>query len=164
MTDITTKERPSIGSLIRTALAELGDADPSGAVDIVVSRIDPFYYDQYLRDLIGSELNNIIGEQRRRNTPAIRKGVSTKQSLIRDEYWPRFLQQRIALPGGHKFLSEATAEDLRFLADVRRTQAIELSARADQFETLAGLMEKADVKHLEQLDPKAGTRVIAEAA
>lgn len=157
-------EKAALGALIREALCATPEAEPDNVVGAVLAAIDPGYYEHYLRQAIVSRISSEIGHLRAVATPEIRRGVSTKQSLIRDEYWPKFLQQRIYLPSGYKFLAEATAEDLRTIATQRRIQAQELMGRAEEFDTLADLMEKANVRYLEQLDAKAGAATLRRAA
>lgn len=157
--DLVTHE--SIGALIRsTAESMPGEFDAATLADMVIERIAPELYVTYLRSLISARVSAEVGGGRRGVTPA-RKVMSTKQSLIRDEYWPRFLNQHIALPSGYKRLAEATVDDLMFLAEQRRAQANELMMRADQFEALATLMRKQRVKILEQIDSTAGEKLLA---
>jgi len=164
MPDIQVATKPSIGSIIRTIIDGSGPLEASEVADAVLASIDPDDYGTYLRELIVSRVSTETGRLRDAVTPPIRKGVSTKQSLIRNEYWPQFLRQKIALPGGYKTLAEATSADLRFIADMRKTQANDLLNKADQFNTLADLMDKAKVTYLEGLDRKAGQSVLEQAA
>lgn len=159
---------PSLDMLIRESVEMIRSTGHEYTVDEVAAdvllRIDRSHFDRYITEAVRFRLSSVVGSMRNAVTPGIRQGVSTKQSLIRDEYWPEFLRQQVALPGGYKSLAEATAEDLRFLADVRRTQANELLTRASQFSTLADLMDAAHVRVLEQLDPQVGEREIRRAA
>lgn len=158
------QEPASLDSLIRRALEESANSDPYAAVDAVVNSMPADLRDHYLRQAVRARIQPVLSLMRTHATPTIRKGVSTKQSLIRDEYWPRFLRQRIFLPDGHKFLAEATSDDLRAVAAQREAQAQELLFRSEQFTALAELMDQAQVKHLEQLDQSAGMRVMERAA
>jgi hypothetical protein len=157
---------PSIDSLIAEALQESQVADPREVVDQVVAGISGDMRAFYLRQMILGRLSTVVGDLRAANMPrpVRRGGVSTKQSLIRDQYWPAFLRQRIALPEGYKFLADATAADLRVVAAQREAQARDLQVKAAQFSSLADLMDKARVKRLEQLDPRAGRQVMERAA
>lgn len=151
----------TVGSLIRDAIDSLPEGFSAGDVaDFVMGRLSPDDYEQALRALIVRVVAAEASNMRRSQTPAA-KSFSTKRALIRDQYWPAFLNQHVSLPSGYKRLAEATAEDLLFLAQVRRTQATELVARAEQFERLAEMMTTARVRFLEQLDPKAGEHAIA---
>jgi hypothetical protein len=154
----------SLGSIIRATFESNSSTDIEVLTDAVFAAIDPADYGFYLRSAIGARLSSEMGSARAKATPNIRKGVSTKQSIIRDEYWPRFLQQRIFVGGRAIILADASPADLRSVADSRRNQAAELSFRAEQFETLAGLMEKSRVSRLEDLDPAAASTVLGRAA
>lgn len=154
----------ALDDLIRAALEASNDADPYSVVDRVVEDIPAPLRVQYLREAVRSRVPSVLARARASVTPEIRKGVSTKQSLIRDSYWPRFLQQRIFLPDGYKFLAEATAADLRIASAQREAQAQELLFRAEQFSALADLMEESGVQFLEQLDSTAGSKVLERAA
>lgn len=156
-----TTERQSVGSIIREVLDTMPEGFEASDVAVaVVDRMEPDDYRAYLVDLVVMRVSAEVGYMRGKVTPA-RKNLSTKQSLIRDQYWPAFLNQRISLPSGYKRLAEATADDLSFLAELRRTQASELMMRAEQFEALASLMRKNRVKYLEQLDPAVGEKTLA---
>lgn len=154
----------ALDDLIRMALEASNDPDPYSVVDQIVDDIPSPMRAHYLREAVRSRVPSVLARTRTGTTPAIRKGVSTKQSLIRDDYWPRFLQQRIFLPDGYKFLAEATVADLRVVAAQREAQAQELLFRAEQFGALADLMEKSGVQFLEQLDSSAGSKVLERAA
>lgn len=153
-----------LSGIIRRVLRSSTTADAGSHVDRIMDEIDPADYGRLLREAIRDRLSSEISRLRVETTPAVRAGVSTKQSLIRDQYWPNFLKQRVFLSSGYKFLAEATADDLREAAANRRAQASELQFRADQFETLASLMEKARVKVLEQLDQSVARKVLERAA
>ncbi len=164
MNDEAPERLPRLDSLIAAALAESDQPDPHTVIDSVMVAIGA-NVEHYMRQAIASRIASVVGSARDAATPVpVRKGVSTKQSLIRDEYWPRFLRQRIFLADGYKFLAEATSDDLRAAAAHRQAQAQELMVKADQFASLADLMDRAKVKHLEQLDPSAGQRVLERAA
>lgn len=163
-TNTTHPQKPTIGALFRDALNASPTADMAEIIDTIIDAIDDADCYYYLRQLLAARYSSEVSILRGRNTPNIRPGVSTKQSLIRDEYWPRFLQQRIATPAGSKLLAEATVEDLRFLANMRRAQANDLNTRANEFSTLADLMEKAKVQYLEQLDSSTASKVLRSAA
>ena len=151
----------TIGSLIRTVTETLeGEFDATTVAEKVLEQISPDRYADYLLSLIASRVSSEVGQARRSVTPA-RKSLSTKQALIRDQYWPAFLNQHIALPSGYKRLAEATVEDLVFLAEHRRAQASELVMRAEQFEALASLMQKQGAKFLEELDSNTGEKLLA---
>lgn len=154
----------SLDDLIRAALDSSDNPDPYSVVDQIVDGIPSSMRTYYLRQAVRSRVPSVLARVRTGATPEIRKGVSTKQSLIRDDYWPRFLQQRIFLPDGYKFLAEATAADLRVVSAQREAQAQELLFRAEQFGTLADLMEKSGVQFLEQLDSSVGSKVLGRAA
>lgn len=158
---VTEDPRISVGSRIREAIESMpADFSAGDVADAVLSQLDPSEYVASLRELLVRVVASEASTLRTRNTPH-QRSFSTKRSLIRDEYWPAFLGQRVALPSGYKRLAEATADDLLFLAQVRRTQANELLVRADQFERLADMMTRARVKFLEQLDAKAGEDALA---
>lgn len=165
--DTKTTSRPTLDTLIRTVVANTAPEDDINADDICNAVLDQISDDLarlYLRDAIRARLSSVVGTARGNVTPNIRKGVSTKQSLIREQHWPAFLQQRVSLPSGYKQLAQCTVEDLRVVADVRRTQATELLTRANQFTVLADLMEQSGAHYLEQLSPDLGGKALAEAA
>lgn len=147
------QSRTPIEHLIADALTTSPSPEPGDVVEHVIGQIDPTLYIDYLRDLIRSRLSTVVSRQRNREMPkGVRRGLSTKQSLIRDEWWPRFLAQRIVVAdGSHKFLRDATVGDLRFLAAKRTRQAEELSQRSAEFTRLANLMEAEGVKTLGDL-------------
>lgn len=154
-------EHESIGSIIRAVIEET--PEQFQAEDIatkVLERLEPHTYAVYLHDLISVRVASEVGYLRDRSTPA-RKNMSTKQQLIRDEYWPKFLAQKIALPSGYKSMADATRDDLIFIAQMRRSQANDLLGKASQFEALAELMKKTGAKTLGRLDPQIGEKTIA---
>lgn len=155
---------PALSQLIREALDASTSADPADVVDALIGSIPEAQHTHYLREALTERVGSAAARMRTDATPAIRKGLSTKQSLIRDEYWPRFLRQRLFLPSGYKFLAEATADDLREAAAARQAQAQEILFRAEQFDSLASLMDNYGVKYLEELDPSVGTKVLERAA
>ena len=150
----------SIGSIIRDVIEEVGPAEAGEIADAVLARIDEADYARYLKDLIAGRVASEAGHLRAKTTPA-RKSMSTEQQLIRDVYWPKFLNQVISLPNGYKKLADATVDDLVFVAQMRRSQANDLLSKADQFEALAALMRKTGAKTLGRLDPEIGERTIA---
>lgn len=154
-------EHESIGSIIRTVIEETPEEFQADDIaSKVVEKLDQSMYAVYLHDLISIRVAAEVGYLRDRATPA-RKNMSTKQQLIRDEYWPKFLAQKIALPSGYKALGDATADDLIFIAQMRRSQANDLLGKASQFEALAKLMKTTGAKTLGRLDPQIGERAIA---
>lgn len=154
-------EHESIGSIIRTAIEETPDDFDAGTIAAtVINRIPKRLYVTYLKELIVGRIASEVGYLRNQTTPA-RKNMSTKQKLIRDEYWPKFLAQKIALPSGYKSMSDATRDDLIFIAQMRRAQANDLLGKASQFEALAELMKKTGAKTLGRLDPQIGEKTIA---
>lgn len=151
----------SIGAIIRSVIDETsGEFTAEDIATGVMARVEPEKYAVYLHELIVSRVASEAGYLRGRVTPP-RKGLSTKQKLIRDDYWPKFLAQKIALPSGYKALADATADDLIFVAQMRRSQANELLGKAAQFEKLAELMRTTGAKTLAGLDPKVGEKTIA---
>ena len=159
----TQNTRPSIGSMIRSTVAELtaGFGAPEAA-DAVMAQIAEADLAHYLRECLVSRISSEVSRGRGSSAPE-RKSLSTKQSLIRDQYWPSFLDQMIALPSGYKRLGDASADDLLFIANMRRSQASDLMAKADQFESLAHLMESAGVERLQELDSTAGELLLTAA-
>lgn len=154
-------EHESIGSIIRAVIEEQeSDFLPDEIASLVLDRLNSDLYAVYLQELIAGRVASEVGYLRSRATPA-RKNMSTKQKLIRDEYWPKFLAQKIALPSGYKSMSDATHEDLIFIAQMRRSQANDLLGKAAQFEALAELMRKTGAKTLGRLDPEIGEKTIA---
>lgn len=151
----------SIGSLIRAVVDDTqGSFTAEEIAQRVVERIDPERYEFYLHSLVVHRVSSEVGALRDKVSP-VRRGKSTKQMLIRDEYWPKFLAQKIALPSGYKPLSDATADDLIFVAQMRRSQANDLLGKAAQFEKLAELMRVTGAKTLARLDPQAGEKLLA---
>ncbi|WP_447948259.1 hypothetical protein [Microbacterium maritypicum] len=154
-------EHESIGSIIRTVIEEQeSEFLPEEVASLVLDRIAPDMYPVYLSELITGRVASEVGYLRARVTPA-RKNMSTKQKLIRDEYWPKFLAQKIALPSGYKAMADATRDDLLFIAQMRRSQANDLLGKASQFEALAELMQRTGAKTLGRLDPEVGEKTIA---
>jgi hypothetical protein len=113
-------DRISIGAIIRGVIAESENVEPREIAETVVSRIAEPDMRGYFLDLIAQRVSSEAGYLRAQSTPA-RKSLSTKQALIRDEYWPSFLNQVISLPHGYKKLADATVDDLNFIAQMRRT-------------------------------------------
>ena len=158
---VATEPTPSIGSLIQAAVeGSHGEFQAGDIADSVLDAIDPSDYRTYLRYLIVSRVSSETGKMRDRVSPA-RGSLSTKQSLIRDSYWPAFLNQMIALPTGYKRLADASPDDLMFLANMRRSQAKDLMAKAEQFEALAHLMNSSGVGRLGDLDSTKAERLLA---
>ena len=154
--------RRSASALIQEALST--GADREAVVDAVIEAITPDGYEAALRELIGARLSSEMGRVRSGVTPPIRLGM-TKRELIRTDYWPEFLRTPFAdADGVLRPLAEASADDLRHLAEVRRVQSAELLVRADQFDVLADLMVRSRVKRLADLDRSAGAGVIERAA
>lgn len=154
-------ENESIGAIIRSVIEQMpGEFQAEDIATKVVGILDPSMYAVYLHDLISIRVAGEVGYLRSKSTPA-RKSMSTKQKLIRDDYWPRFLAQKIALPTGYKALADATKDDLIFLAQMRRSQANDLLGKASQFEALAELMDRTGAKTLGRLDPAIGERAVA---
>jgi len=152
-----------IAAIIRGELERSQEPNPVDAIDAVIAAIDPDDYAHYLRELLTARMASESGYLRSRTMRSVRKGVSTKQSLIRDEWWPQFLRQRVSLPGGAKFMADVTVVDLRFLAGVRRGQADDLVFRAEQFESLADLMVRAKAVTLAGLDTRSASKVLVGA-
>lgn len=150
---------PSIGTLIREAVVSLGVTDARTVASQVAARIAPEHRDHYLVELLVSRVSSEVSTGRTKVTPP-REVMSTKQHLIRTQYWPRFLAQSVTTADGYKRLGDCTAEDLLFLADVRAKQANELMMRSDQFRQLAGLVKKHRVRVLRELDPSSGEAVL----
>ena len=154
-------EHESIGSIIRNVIKENPFATHADVLaNEAMKVIHPDMYAVYLHELIAGRVSSEMGYLRNQATPA-RKNMSTKQQLIRDEYWPKFLAQKIALPSGYKAMGDATADDLIFIAQMRRSQANDLLGKASQFEALAKLMKTTGAKTLGRLDPQIGERAIA---
>ncbi|MFJ4173342.1 hypothetical protein [Microbacterium sp. NPDC089696] len=154
-------EQDSIGSIIRAVIEETPAEFQSDDIAAkVIERIPADMYATYLHELISSRVASEAGYLRSKVTPSA-KNLSTKQRLIRDEYWPRFLAQKIALPTGYKALADATTDDLIFIARIRRSQANDLLGKAQQFEALAELMRKSGARTLGRLDPHIGEKAIA---
>ncbi len=152
--------RPTIDSLIEQTLAVTEADQPADIAEEVIRRIKSTDFRIYLKQLISGRIPSVAGRVREKANP-IRAGRSTKQQLIRDQYWPQFLQTMVALPSGYKRMAELTADDLDTLAAFRRSQANELAAKAKQFEQLAWLMREARVKVLEQLPSDQGEKALA---
>lgn len=151
----------TIGSIIRAVVAETtGEYQAQDIVARVMERITPDQYRTYIEELLVSRVSSETAKMRNMVAPA-RKNLSTKQRLIRDEYWPTFLAQKIALPSGYKALADATYDDLIFVAQMRRSQANDLLGKAQQFESLAELMRTTGAKTLGRLDPEIGERTLA---
>ena len=151
--------RPSIDAVIEQVLSVTKREEPGGIADEVVRQIAVTDYKIYLKQLILHRLSSVAGRAREKANP-VRPGVSTKQQLIREQYWPKFLMTKIATPTGYKTMAELTADDLETLAAFRRAQAGELVAKADQFDQLASMMRAADVKVLEQLPREQGEKAL----
>lgn len=146
-------EHASVGSIIRSVIEDTpAEFQAEEIASKVIDRIPAEMYGTYLLELVAGRVASEAGYLRGKVTP-LNKNMSTKQRLIRDEYWPRFLSQKISLPTGYKALSDATTEDLIFLAQTRRSQANDLLGKAQQFEKLAELMKGAGAEKLGQLDP-----------
>lgn len=159
----TQNTRPSIGSVIREAADSLsGEVTAADIADAVMARVKRSDHAHFLRELLISRVASEVGKARSAVMP-LRRSVSTKQSLIRDRYWPEFLAQMIALPSGYKRLAEATADDLVVVAELRRSQANDLVVRAQQFEALAGLMRSQGAATLQDLDSEQGELLLAAA-
>lgn len=151
----------TIGSIIRTVVSEAtGEYQAQDIVARVLERITPDQYLTYIEELLLSRVSSETARMRNTTSPA-RSSLSTKQRLIRDEYWPKFLEQKIALPSGYKALADATYDDLIFVAQMRRSQANDLLGKAQQFESLAELMRSTGAKTLGRLDPEVGKRTLA---
>ena len=165
MSDATIVERRSLSLVIRDALEACESPDPNSVVDAVIALIPAKDYPAYLREAILARVSSEVSVLRSRNVPApVRSGLSTKQALIRDEYWPAFLRQRVLVAGVWMFLSDATADDLRLVAEQREVQARELMVRAEQFRSLAELMRRSHVRTLADLDPVKGSELMRGAA
>lgn len=152
-----TLTRPGIDAVIGQVLKTTTHDKPADIADEVVRQISPTDYRVYLKQLIIGRLPSVAGSPRRK-TPAA--GVSTKQKLIREQYWPQFLASKVATPSGYKTMAELTAEDLRGLAQFRRAQGQALFAEGDRYERLAAAVEAAGVKVLEQLPQDAGQKAL----
>lgn len=154
----------TLDGLIRSVITSTESTDTAEIVEQVVEAIDPSDYPALVRQAVQARLSSNMGYLRAMNAPPIRRGVSTKQSLIRDEYWPAFLAQKITLPGGVKAMADATVDDLRYLAGFRRQQAQGLLTEGDQFDTLADLMVRSRVKKLADLGASQASKVLGRAA
>ena len=153
--------RKALGLVIREAACAVADGATTREIaEAALASISRADYTAYLLDAIESRVASEVGHGRTQVTPA-RSSLSTKQALIRDQYWPRFLNQMIALPSGYKRLGSATVDDLTFLAQMRRSQANDLRAKAEQFEALAALMQKHGATFLEELDSSTGEGALA---
>lgn len=157
-------ERVSIGALIRQALGASPDADPTAVVESVIDSIDPADYRIYLDDLIRARLSTEVNRLRADVQPRV-TAKSTKRELLRSEWWPAWLSQRIVTAdGSYLFLRDASPDHLRFAAATRREQAAGLVANAVQFEHLADAMERAHVVVLRDLSPADAAPVLERAA
>lgn len=141
---------PSLRALIRSALQDSIDADPKSVAATVVAGIPDDMVRTYLTTAVTAMIPSIQGQL---STPVPRPNRSAKVAGIRDEWWPKFLQQRVLTADGWKFLRDVSAEDLRFVAAHKREQAQELLARAAEFDYLADRMEQQGVDRLADLDP-----------
>lgn len=157
-------EKPSIGAIIRTALSASDTRDAAELVGMVVDQISPADYRFYLESLIASRLSSEVNYLRDQVQPRV-SARSTKRDLLRSEWWPQWLSQRIVTAdGSYKFLREATADDLRFAAQTRRSQAAELLSNAEQFEFLAAAMDRARAVTLGDLSSADAAPVLGRAA
>lgn len=157
-------ERKSLDALIRDALTDSRAADPYAVVDAVLDAIPARLRAEYLREAIVARVPSVVARVRTNSTPAITPGRSVKQSLIRDEWWPSFLQQRVQVGDGWKFLADCTAGDLRMVAEMRRVKAQELLFRAEQFDLLADRMDAQGVAVLAELSEASASEVVERAA
>lgn len=152
--------RKSIDALIEQVLKTTEHDVPGDIADDVVRLIKTTDYKVYLKQLVLHRVSSVAGRMREKVNP-VKAGVSTKQRLIREKYWPQFLATKVALPAGYKTMGELTADDLDWLAGFRRTQANELIGKAVQFERLALMMREKRVAVLEQLPHADGEQVLA---
>lgn len=151
----------NIGTIIRSCISNAPDTFTADDIATsVVEQIAPDDFRVHLHSLVVARVASEVGRVRERVEP-IRKFRSTKQSLIRDEYWPKFLAQRIVTPSGYKRLADASAEDLMFVAQMRHKQADVLRTTARQFEALAQFMRETGAPTLGHLDSESGERLIA---
>lgn len=157
-------EKPSIGSIIRTALSASDTREAAEIVGMVIDQINPADYRFYLEALVASRLSTEVNRLREQVQPRV-SVRSTKRELLRAEWWPQWLSQRITTAdGSYKFLREATADDLRFAAHTRRSQAAELLTNAEQFEFLAAAMDRARAVTLGDLSSADAAPVLGRAA
>ena len=149
MTTTESISAPSIYSLVRSALRESISPDPKIVAATVVAGIPDDMVRTYLTTAVMAMIPSIQGQL---STPVPRPNRSAKVAGIRDEWWPKFLQQRVLTADGWKFLRDVSVEDLRFVAAHKREQAQELLARAAVFDYLADRMEQQGVDRLADLD------------
>lgn len=152
-----------IDFIIRETAAVYPDAERDALLQHIVDAIPADDYEHHLKALLNNRVSSALAGKGPEKA-VVRPGVSTKQSLIRDDYWPRFLAQMVTLPSGIKRMADVTSEDLRFMADLRRTQANDLLNRAEQFVALAHIMDEEGTRVLGQLNQSAADRVLAGAA
>lgn len=152
--------KPSIDSIIEQVLTVTTKEEPGRIADEVVRQLKPADYRLYLKQLIASRISSVAGRAREKANP-VKPGLSTKQRMIREQYWPQFLATKVGLPGGYKLMGELNAADLDWLASMRRAQANDLLGKASQFEKLAAMMRESGVAALEQLPQAKGEQALA---
>lgn len=152
--------KPSIDSIIEQVLTTTSHDKPERIADQVVRQLSPTDYKTYLKQLITSRLASVAGRVREKANP-VKQGLSTKQRMIREQYWPQFLATKVALPVGYKTMGELGADDLDWLASMRRAQANDLIGKATQFEKLASMMRESGTAVLEQLPQAKGEQALA---
>lgn len=170
MTDILT--RLSLGQRFREFVEAYGSPERGEEfVGAFVESLPEAEYEFYLKQAMkrltpvldndirrhaASKVNGVLGEPAKATFPLTRAKQrhipSTKQRLLREQYWPTFLCTSIPTEAGYKALGFATAADLRYNAQQRRSLASANLVEAERFERYAEIMEANHAEVLADLD------------
>lgn len=165
---IVSKPIRSLDLLIRDALHESPSADPRDVVDAVVAAIPARLREHYLREAVLWRSSQVSARSRASVAAVVvapsNAAKSRKAQIIRDEWWPRFLRQRVLVGGEYKFLADVSAADLRVVAGQRRDKIRELEFHAAQLESLADLMDAQGASRLADLSEASASVVVERAA
>lgn len=157
-------EPVSLIGVVADVLRDSNETDPDRLSDEVMGRIARNQYGPLLRQAVRSMIGSRAAAARAGSIPS-GAVVSRKAVLIREQWWPSFLSQRIMGADGALIrLADASAADLRAQSAVNRDRAFALVQRADQYEALADLMDRSRVRTLGELDSSVARDVVGVAA
>lgn len=143
----------SVSALIRIVIEHSESTDPDVWVDEVVARIPDM--EDAVRQLIRARISAEASTLRSRPVFTAQRGKfgSRKVQALHEEYWPKFLNQKIVGVDGYVRLGDATVADLKAAAQRNRVQAHALVVNAERLEAFACRMQQEGVDRFGDVTP-----------
>lgn len=152
----------NLHALAHTVLDESLSPDPAVMASDFVARIPSERYREALEVLAKDYLRRAIHSQRSTRNGGEPQPGSRKVAAVR-EAWNRLLGTPEFVPGtGWLFLRDATAEQVRAMAGMRRAKSRELNAAADRYAALASELEQSGVNRVGDLPGETLERLLGD--